>query len=185
MAKRCIFCGKELGLFGGCLIQCGDSDLSVCSACYDQLSPLSPKERAVKALATGRAPNPQELQAWLKQDEAWLEERSRLERARQAISTDKTCLRCGGPMERYGDKRFHLHPTVQDILSPVWLEVEVIRCARCGKAEFYIPQPPDLPEIKDNPPRPEAADQEEPFSRPDTSRHGANPPGKNNSQTKV
>ena len=94
MAKRCIFCGKEFGLFGGCLIQCGDSDLSVCSACYDQLSPLSPKERAVKALATGRAPNPQELQAWLKQDEAWLEEeRSRLERARQAISTDKTCLR--------------------------------------------------------------------------------------------
>lgn len=79
-------------------------------------------------------------------------------------------------MERYGDKRFHLHPTVQDILSPVWLEVEVIRCARCGKAEFYIPQPPDLPEIKDNPPRPEAADQEEPFSRPDTSRHGGNPP---------
>lgn len=141
------------------------------------LPPLSPKERAVKALATGRAPNPQELQAWLKQDEAWLEEeRSRLERARQAISTDKTCLRCGGPMERYGDKRFHLHPTVQDILSPVWLEVEVIRCARCGKAEFYIPQPPDLPEIKDNPPRPEAADQEEPFSRPDTSRHGGKPP---------
>ena len=177
MAKRCIFCGKEFGLFGGCLIQCGDSDLSVCSACYDQLSPLSPKERAVKALATGRAPNPQELQAWLKQDEAWLEEeRSRLERARQAISTDKTCLRCGGPMEQYGDKRFHLHPTVQDILSPVWLEVEVIRCARCGKAEFYIPQPPDLPEIKDNPPRPEAADQEEPFSRPDTSRHGGKPP---------
>ena len=83
MAKRCIFCGKEYGLFGGCLIQCGDSDLSVCSACYDQLSPLSTKERAVKALATGRAPNPQELQAWLKQDEAWLEEeRSRLERAR-------------------------------------------------------------------------------------------------------
>ena len=79
-------------------------------------------------------------------------------------------------MERYGDKRFHLHPTVQDILSPVWLEVEVIRCARCGKAEFYIPQPPDLPEIKDNPPRPEAADQEEPFSRPDTSRHGGKPP---------
>ena len=141
------------------------------------LPPLSPKERAVKALATGRAPNPQELQAWLKQDEAWLEEeRSRLERARQAISTDKTCLRCGGPMELYGDKRFHLHPTVQDILSPVWLEVEVIRCARCGKAEFYIPQPPDLPEIKDNPPRPEAADQEEPFSRPDTSRHGGKPP---------
>ncbi len=141
------------------------------------LPPLSPKERAVKALATGRAPNPQELQAWLKQDEAWLEEeRSRLERARQAISTDKTCLRCGGPMERYGDKRFHLHPTVQDILSPVWLEVEVIRCARCGKAEFYIPQPPDLPKIKDNPPRPEAADQEESFSRPDTSRHGGKPP---------
>lgn len=178
MAKRCIFCGKEFGLFGGCLIQCGDSDLSVCSACYDQLSPLSPKERAEKALATGRAPNPQALQAWLEQDEAWLEElRARQERARQAISTDKTCLRCGGPMERYSDKRFFLQPMVQDILSPIYLKVEVLRCAQCGKAEFYIPQPPELPEIKDKPaPRPQAADQEETSFRSDASRHERKPP---------
>lgn len=176
MAKRCIFCGKEFGLFGGCLILCGGSDLSVCSACYDQLSPLSPKERAEKALATGRAPNPQELQAWLEQDQAWLEEQhARQERARQAISTDKTCLRCGGPMERYGKKRIDVVP--QDIFAPTWLEVEILRCAQCGKAEFYIPQPPELPEIKDQPaPRPQAADQEETSFRPDASRHERKPP---------
>ena len=177
MAKRCIFCGKEFGLFGGGLITCGDTDQPVYSNCSGNLSQLSPTERAERALATGRALHPDELQKFLVWDRKHKEqERTRQEQARQAIRTDKTCLRCGGPMERYGDKRFHLHPTVQDILSPVWLEVEVIRCARCGKAEFYIPQPPDLPEIKDNPPRPEAADQEEPFSRPDTSRHGGKPP---------
>lgn len=177
MAKRCIFCGKEYGLFGGGMVLCGDTDEPVCSNCVDELTSLSPTERAERALATGRALYPDELQKFLNRERIQqAKKQARLERARQAISTDKTCLRCGGPMERYGDKRFHLHPTVQDILSPVWLEVEVIRCARCGKAEFYIPQPPDLPELKDNPPRPEAADQEEPFSRPDTSRHGGKPP---------
>lgn len=182
MAKRCIFCGKEFGLFGGCLIQCGNSDLSACSSCYDQLSPLSPKERAIKALATGRAPNPQELQAFLERDEAWLEEqRSRLERARQSIRTDKTCLRCGGPMEKYSTKLLHLCD--EGLLGPIdglfssWTKVEIIRCAHCGKAEFYIPQPLDLPEIKEEPTsRPQTVDQQKPSSRPNTGRHGGKPP---------
>ena len=26
MAKRCIFCGKEYGLFGGGMVLCGDTD---------------------------------------------------------------------------------------------------------------------------------------------------------------
>lgn len=72
MAKRCIFCGKEFGLFGGCLILCGGSDLSVCSACYDQLSPLSPKERAEKALATGRRPIPRRFRpGWSRMRPGW------------------------------------------------------------------------------------------------------------------
>lgn len=183
MAKRCIFCGKEYGLFGGGMVLCGDTDEPVCSNCVDELTPLSPTERAERALATGRALYPDELQNFLNRERIQqAKEQARLERAHQAIRTDKTCLRCGGPMEKYGTKIFHLGdegllgPVARDGLFASWLTAEIIRCARCGKAEFYIPQPPDLPKIKDNPPRPEAADQEESFSRPDTSRHGGKPP---------
>ena len=35
MAKRCIFCGKEYGLFGGGMVLCGDTDEPVCSNCAD------------------------------------------------------------------------------------------------------------------------------------------------------
>lgn len=154
MAKRCIFCGKEFGLFGKCFILCGDTDQPVCSACHDILSPLSPLERAKKALETGRAVKPEELQKFLLQEKSRREqETARVEQARQAIRTDKTCLRCGGSMEKYGKKLFHLG--AEGLLGPAdglfssWLEVEIIRCAQCGKAEFYLPEPPELPEVEE------------------------------------
>lgn len=55
MAKTVHFCGKEYGLFGGGMVLCGDTDEPVCSNCVDELTPLSPTERAERALATGRA----------------------------------------------------------------------------------------------------------------------------------
>lgn len=106
MAKRCIFCGKEFGLFGGGLIMCGGTDQPVCSDCSGLLSQLSPVERAEKALETGRASEPKELEKFLLRERSRQErEAARIEQARQAIRTDKTCLRCGGPMEKYGMKR--------------------------------------------------------------------------------
>lgn len=152
MAKRCIFCGKEYGLFGGGLITCGDTDQPVCSNCSGNLSQLSPTERAERALATGRALHPDELQKFLVWDRKHKEqERTRQEQARQAIRTDKTCLRCGGPMEKYATKLLHLCD--EGLLGPMdglfasWPKVEIIRCAQCGKAEFYLPEPPELPNI--------------------------------------
>lgn len=154
MAKRCIFCGKEYGLFGGGMVLCGDTDEPVCSNCVDELTPLSPTERAERALATGRALYPDELQKFLNRERIQqAKEQARLERAHQAIRTDKTCLRCGGPMEKYGTKIFHLGdegllgPVARDGLFASWLTAEVIRCAQCGKAEFYLPEPPELPNI--------------------------------------
>ncbi len=157
MAKRCIFCGKEFGLFGGGLIMCGGTDQPVCSDCSGLLSQLSPVERAEKALETGRASEPKELEKFLLREQSRQErEAARIEQARQAIRTDKTCLRYGGPMEKYGMKRFHLGddgllgPVARDGLFASWLEVEIIRCAHCGKAEFYLPEPPELPEVEED-----------------------------------
>lgn len=156
MAKRCIFCGKEYGLFGGGMVLCGDTDEPVCSNCVDELTPLSPTERAERALATGRALYPDELQNFLNRERIQqAKEQARLERAHQAIRTDKTCLRCGGPTEKYGTKIFHLGdegllgPVARDGLFASWLTAEIIRCAQCGKAEFYLPEPPELPNIPD------------------------------------
>ena len=156
MAKRCIFCGKEYGLFGGGMVLCGDTDEPVCSNCVDELTPLSPTERAERALATGRALYPDELQKFLNRERIQqAKKQARLERAHQAIRTDKTCLRCGGPMVKYGTKIFHLGdegllgPVARDGLFASWLTAEIIRCAQCGKAEFYLPEPPELPNIPD------------------------------------
>ena len=156
MARRCIFCGKEFGLFGGGLITCGDTDQPVCSDCSSLLSSLSPMERAEKVLETGRAVEPEALQKFLIREKSRREqETARIQQAHQAIHTDKTCLRCGGPMEKYGTKLFHLGdegllgPVARDGLFASWLEVEIIRCAYCGKAEFYLPEPPELPEVEE------------------------------------
>lgn len=158
MAKRCIFCDKEFGLFGGDWMLCGDTKQPVCSNCSDILTPLSPIERAEKALETGRAWDAEDLQQFLDRErERQEQERARLERAHQAIRTDKTCLRCGGPMEKYGTKLFHLGeegllgPVARDGLFAAWLEAEVIRCAQCGMAEFYLPEPPALPNVEEEP----------------------------------
>ena len=105
-------------------------------------------------MATGRDLYPDELQKFLNRERIQqAKEQARLERAHQAIRTDKTCLRCGGPMEKYGTKIFHLGdegllgPVARDGLFASWLTAEVIRCAQCGKAEFYLPEPPELPNI--------------------------------------
>ncbi len=118
MARRCIFCGKEFGLFGGGLITCGDTDQPVCSDCSSLLSSLSPMERAEKVLETGRAVEPEALQKFLIREKSRREqETARIQQAHQAIRTDKTCLRCGGPMEKCGTKLFHLGD--EGLLGPV------------------------------------------------------------------
>lgn len=180
MAKRCIFCDKEFGLFGGDWILCGDTKQPVCSNCSDILTQLSPVERAEKALETGRAWDAEDLQTFLDRERARQEqERARLERAHQAIRTDKTCLRCGGPMEKYGPKLFHLGE--EGLLGPVaaaWLEAEVIRCAQCGMAEFYLPEPPALPNVEEEPAPCSQCDtpNENPSPKQETGRQETKPP---------
>lgn len=93
MAKRCIFCGKEYGLFGGGMVLCGDTDEPVCSNCVDELTPLSPTERAERALATGRALYPDELQKFLNRERIQqAKKQARLERPiRPSAQTKPVC----------------------------------------------------------------------------------------------
>lgn len=152
MAQTCIFCGRELGFFTRQNITCGGVEQPACSQCYEMLRDLSLRERGERALATGRAVDPERIMANL-EEEAREEQaaRERQERARRAIRTDRTCLRCGGPMERCGRKLFHLGdeglfgPVARDGLFASWLEADVFRCANCGWGEFYLPEPPEAP----------------------------------------
>lgn len=152
MAQRCIFCGKELGFFNRDDTLCGGVTQPTCSECYKTLRDLGQKERGERALATGRAVDPEEIIANIQREEQKEQAaQERKERARQVLRTGQTCLRCGGPMEKYGTKLFHLGdegllgPVARDGLFASWLEAEVIRCAHCGRAEFYLPEPPEIP----------------------------------------
>ena len=134
---------------------CGDTDEPVCSNCVDELTPLSPTERAERALATGRALYPDERQKFLNRERIQqAKKQARLERAHQAIRTDKTCLRCGGPMEKYGTKIFHLAMRSAGSGSKrravcLLADSRGHSLRQCGKAEFYLPEPPELPNIPD------------------------------------
>lgn len=151
MAQKCVFCGKEIGLFSRENTVCGGVEQPTCLECYKLLRELSQKERGERALATGRAVDPERIIANLKKaEQKEKDEQERQEKARQALRTGAKCLRCGGPMERYGRKLLHLGedglfgPVARDGLFAAWLEVDVQRCASCGWAEFYLPQPPEL-----------------------------------------
>ena len=99
MAKRCVFCGKNLSFFDDKTLLCGNALQRVCTACWAELQDLAQEERAHRALDTGRAEEPEVIQAYLDRLE---QTRQAQARAREALKTDKRCLRCGGVMERPG-----------------------------------------------------------------------------------
>ena len=101
MAKRCVFCGKNLSFFDDKTLLCGNALQRVCTACWAELQDLDQEERAHLALDTGRAEEPEVIQAYLDRLEQMRQAQAR---AREALKTDKRCLRCGGVMERYGRK---------------------------------------------------------------------------------
>ena len=154
MAKRCVFCGKTLSFFDEKTLLCGNALQSVCSACWAELQDLDQEERAHRALDTGRAEEPEVIQAFLDRLEQMRQAQAR---AREALKTDKRCLRCGGVMERYGRKKFHLGEeslfgtVARDGLFAAWLTVDVLRCADCGRAEFFLPDPPEPEEVSKAP----------------------------------
>lgn len=148
MARICVFCGKELGVFERDTLLAGNVSQPACKQCWNRLFEMPQEERGRLALETGRALEPEKIMANL---ERYREREEKKAKARQALRTGEKCPRCGGPMEQCGLKRFHLGeeglfgPVARDGLLASWLEVEVHRCAQCGRGEFYLPQPPELP----------------------------------------
>ena len=150
MAKRCVFCGKNLSFFDEKTLLCGNTLQRVCSACWAGMQELDQEERGRRALDTGRAEEAETIRAFLDSQE---QKRRTMAQAREALKTDKRCLRCGGVMERYGRRQLHLGEeslfgtVARDGLFASWLTVDILRCADCGRAEFFLPEPPEMGSI--------------------------------------
>lgn len=82
----------------------------------------------------------------MEQAERTREEKQEKEREdREQKRTGKTCLRCGGEMLDLGSMKLKLGEETfffsdWNRLASGSLDVQVLRCEDCGKAEFYIPE---------------------------------------------
>ena len=146
MEKICIFCGRSLGRWERKSRYCGNGTQTVCKECYEKYSPMTNVERGLLAWETGRAESREELREFVEQAERTREEKQEKEREdREQKRTGKTCLRCGGEMldlgsmkRKLGEETFFFSDWNR--LASGSLDVQVLRCEDCGKAEFYIPE---------------------------------------------
>lgn len=145
MEKICVFCGRSLGRWEKKSLYCGNGTQTVCKDCYEKYSPMSNVERGLLAWETGRAESREELREFVEQTERTREEKQEKEREdREQKRTGKTCLRCGGEMLDLGSMKLKLGEETfffsdWNRLASGSLDVQVLRCEDCGKAEFYIP----------------------------------------------
>lgn len=145
MEKICVFCGRSLGRWEKKSLYCGNGTQTVCKDCYEKYSPMTNVERGLLAWETGRAESREELREFVEQAEKTREERQEKEREdREQKRTGKTCLRCGGEMLDLGSMKLKLGEETfffsdWNRLASGSLDVQVLRCEDCGKAEFYIP----------------------------------------------
>lgn len=143
MDDRCIFCGTELGMLQKKKLSCGNTTQILCKDCYPKYEPLSAVERAEAALKTGRAEDVAELRKYL---ENVNEAKRKAEEQRKANNekrmTDLNCLRCDGRMLDLGPVTFKLGDEslfFSDLvrLFTGSLTMNVFRCEKCGKLEFF------------------------------------------------
>lgn len=146
MEKICVFCGRSLGRWEKKSLYCGNGTQTVCKDCYEKYSPMTNVERGLLAWETGRAESREELREFVEQAERTREEKQEKEREdREQKRTGKTCLRCGGEMLDLGSMKLKLGEETfffsdWNRLASGSLDVQVLRCEDCGKAEFYIPK---------------------------------------------
>lgn len=146
MENTCIFCRKTLGRFQKKSLWCGGASEIVCADCYQKYMPYANEERARLALEEGCPVHRMELQQFVERMEAVKEKREQQEALEaQKRVTDQKCLRCGGQMLDYGLMMFKLGE--ESFFMSDWkrimdgsLQMQVLCCEDCGKAEFYIPR---------------------------------------------
>ena len=144
MANTCIFCHEELTLLTRKTMYCCCTEQPVCKTCYADLAPLSREEQGRRALATGRAKDPDIIRDYLSRQEAAEEEKLQAIQKREAYLEGKACLRCGIPMIKKGSRRFQMYEyeSLSDaILNPSadTLLLDVLFCPQCRKVEFFLP----------------------------------------------
>lgn len=145
MARTCAFCGKSIGFWEQEDLTCGSTSQIVCRECKKKYGALPMRERVEHLLNFGQPEDPQALRRYL----ATPEERARMDR--EGKKSGLTCLRCGGEMLKYGRRLFQvgeeglLGPVFRDGFLASWEEMEILRCEKCGRAEFFLPNPsPDV-----------------------------------------
>ena len=142
MARNCAFCGKSVGFWEQGTLVCGNTEQTVCGDCRKKYGELPMKERVKYLLDFGQPEEPERLRDYLSTPE------ERAQKAREAKKSGLTCLRCGGDMLKYGHKLIPvgeegvLGPVLRDGLLTPWMELDVLRCEKCGRAEFFLPSPP-------------------------------------------
>lgn len=146
MEKYCIFCGKTLGRWERKYLYCGNTTQNVCRDCYEKYIGRSNVELGFLAYETGRAESAGELKEFVERMERVREENEKKEKElRQRKITGKKCLRCGGEMLSLGSMKLKLgeetffFSDLNRLLTGA-LDVRILRCESCGKAEFYIPE---------------------------------------------
>lgn len=157
MREVCAFCGKTLKLFDRTSLYCGNVRHPVCPDCWEKYQDTPDQERVEVLLKSGRARQPEEMARYCE------EQKKRAKAVRETRTTELTCLRCGGPMLKYGRKLLQLGaeglfgPVNREGLFSEWLTVDILRCEDCGRAEFFL-DPPSQPSRapEDPPPEPEA-----------------------------
>ncbi|MBO5160456.1 MAG: hypothetical protein J6B94_12855 [Lachnospiraceae bacterium] len=155
MEDRCIFCGTTLGRLQKRKLHCGNTEQILCKNCYPKYEPLSAVERAEAALKSGRAADAAELRKYL--ENVW-DARKKKEEEKEVNNkkrtTDIECLRCKGKMLEYGPVTFKLGEETyffSDLnrLASGSLTMNIMRCEKCGKLEFYAPDSTELDKLMD------------------------------------
>ncbi len=139
MGKECVFCGMPLGLLGKETIACGGAYQLACKKCFAEVTQMPMEERAQYALDTGRAVEADKVRDWME------ERKTEREKNRQRRMSGKSCLRCGAPMLKCGVKTFKLGAEtifMSDLnrLAAGSMDMELLRCEACGKAELFLPE---------------------------------------------
>jgi len=151
----CVFCGEGLSMLNSKTIYCCTTRQPACRACYKELIALPRDDLGRRALATGRAQDPQAIREYLAQREQIEREKAEKEaQAKKDRISDKLCLRCGVPMIRMGQQQFQLGEYglfLGDLahLAAGSLTLDLLYCEQCRKVEFFLPKdfdPKDLTE---------------------------------------
>lgn len=137
MDKICAFCGKSLKASDREFLVCGGISQPVCRECRTKHLNTPNEERVERLLRFGWPEQPEKLKQFLE------DRKKQAQAARTARATGLTCLRCGGEMLRYQHVRLAQYETAALSSYAVGqLEMDVLRCETCGRAEFYLPNPP-------------------------------------------